>query len=244
MKNTRINTAKGKSNGIIAFISIPVKQKLVDNEKKLGTEISHQLSYQTINNCPDEVIMNILARALRPTSKADYQKKLFDSITKLKPKYENWTFTPNASNYDEVMHGPVSKLLNEIKDLDEFFRKGATPEDLQTFPKFCYGKKHDPGVIWIFTECFGEYRSNFVTAIGEDSLKSFTNTKEFVDHVQALNNRQAQRARENRRENEKFIPPVEAEAIFKQSVDRDFQNKFRDGQQFHPTQLLVLNVLR
>ena len=225
-------SAQDKSRLMIDFISSKVRRELVDNELKLGTEFSHNLTYENIHGIDNRMLMIVLARKLRPRDHEEYQTKLFESITKFKTAkgYKDWTFGVN--DYDEAMFGQVHKLLEEIVNLDEFFRLKATSDDLTLLPKLTYGKMEDQGAFWIFLQCFGDYRANFVAGIGEENLKKVKTVNEFKTLVTSFNEKFKTLALNVRQLNLQATPRVKAADTFQKVVSNEMQSKYKAGLEF------------
>ena len=120
-----------KSRKLWYFINQDMLRLLVDNELRLETDLSLGLTYSTIYDIIDSKLMGVLARYLRPLTAKEYTQQLYKTVQVISVKGD-WIF--QVKDYDQKLHAPVMKMLQEATEFDMLTRLSATPEELLRLP--------------------------------------------------------------------------------------------------------------
>ena len=70
-------TATDKTKGFPRWITEILLHKIMDNERRLMTELSVNMDYYSVYKWPDHHMLAALSRMIRPLSKSDYKRKIF-----------------------------------------------------------------------------------------------------------------------------------------------------------------------
>ena len=186
-------TALDKSKNMIDFFSTSAKEQLHSSELSLGTEISETLTLASINSVSNELLLNMVARFLRPRAQREYRKLVFNTVTELKAKSDKWEW--GLKGYSEFMHPMVAVLLREQQDIEELVRRDIRAEQENNLPKVGWGNRENQGVFQVMLECFGKYKLYFKAA-AQDLLKDKTKFSDYVKVMSDLNNNLAKKSNE------------------------------------------------
>jgi len=127
------------------------------------------------------------------------------------------------------MMPPVARLLDEIKSIEELFRYKILAEEERVFPDMCYGSKTNQGCLWIFMECFGKYRNNFVAMVTEPVLKEIRSVEKFIEVLTSKNIDFSQKAESIERYRMASKPTAPVESIAEDIHHKRQQTAFRLG---------------
>jgi hypothetical protein len=216
------------------YLSLQIKEKLINSERSLNTELilANVVNDHAIHTIDDGLLMIVMARALRPSDKSDYQIKLFESISDCKPLIKGWRF--GVQDYDKALYPVVNKILKEFEDLDEFFRLSATPEQMKRLPELRYGPDSAPETFNMMMQGFGDFRDQFATYVGKNKLKELTKLKDFIALLSSVNAEFNTLARTTRDFEVRATPVTKAAEAHQKVADRTTQERFRQGQQQYP----------
>jgi hypothetical protein len=139
----------------------------------------------------------------------------------------DWNF--GVIDYDAKMSDLVVKILADFKLFDDYFRFMAEPELIKSFPEESYGKKEQPGTLWLALECFQQYKENFRTLLTPKFLRECTSKKAFIENFLSINDTWTGRAEIYRRENEQEMPSEKPELIMERVTREKTQKGYLEG---------------
>ncbi len=200
-------TAVDKSKGLAYWISDFMIHKIVDNERRLVTDLSLSLDYYKIYSFPDKVLMGAIARLIRPISERDYRIKIFKAISFFRPSQrgdENVVFA--VRDYDLKFHAAMSLYCEEFVNYDTIFRYRASPEDSKLLPENNYGKDDHPGVCRLFMAGFGDFSDSYRNLVGENVLKNIQSLETLVEKIKDINDDYCSKAIALRKDEMKMQP--------------------------------------
>jgi hypothetical protein len=184
-------TDPDKSRRLCNFIRDSVLRLLVDNERRLGTDLSTNLNYFNVHQLDDKKVMRMITRSLRPQSKQQYIADMYAAVPVLKPSSTAYGDVFTVINYDKYMHGPVNRLIEATGEVFHIFRDDATPAELSLYPILAYGKHENPGEWKVHMKLYGKFEPNFFALIGEDRLKGIKDYDTFAASSKDINDRMA-----------------------------------------------------
>ena len=188
-KNNKLDNTKS----FVHYLGKDVLESLLSNERILNTEYGKVLTMLNIFDTPDEAIMTMIGRKVRPRSQLEYIQKM-KMLLSFNPASRDYD-TLKPEGYDIAVHPVLHKLTERFMDIDELFRNSATEAELRALPAISYGKDKDPGIFKIFVSVLGKFGPAFVNAWDERKLSTFTNTQDFFKYVREKNNADAALAR-------------------------------------------------
>ena len=79
------HTSSDKTKRLVHFIHATILKQLLDNEKRLCTELSYTLTFSRMYELDDLMILKVVSRKLRPKNETEYKDALIAAITTFKP---------------------------------------------------------------------------------------------------------------------------------------------------------------
>ena len=190
------------------------------------------ITTETIYTLSDASITALMAHYCRPQNATDFLLLLMDSVDSLRPASKDWKV--GVAGWDTQMHGPVSKILNQIKDVYEFLMIDIPVKEAQRLPVMGYGTGSDPGLIRHLLKILDkakqhEFSKIFIAKIGEVALKQCKTFQEFYILVVRANADIAQQARILADAEADLLPKPQPSDLLDTIHDRNMQNKFIAG---------------
>jgi hypothetical protein len=178
-----LTTSLDKSKRLVHFLSHKCLEVLINDQRCKKTIVSTVLTLATIMEQSDETIRRMLADYIRPKSIEQYKEQMFIHTDTMKES----KFPFGIKGYDVHVHPKVCKILDEILMYDDFFRFGATADELKRLPKMVWGTESNPGVFRIAMECFQPFTDNFKNMLTEEKLKACNKMEDFIDMFRGVN---------------------------------------------------------
>ena len=175
------------------FFTPNVLQQLVNNEQRLQRPMYEFVSLATLHEAKPATVLDMATRLLRPTTTAEYQLAVYETVFEPKPYTKGWIF--GFESYDKEMHAPMSKMVEQSKALLVLINLNVNEEESALWPKPEWGSKTKPGLIRIYSRTLGKYEENFNERIGESNLKAMKSVTEYFDAVTKVNHELANMAR-------------------------------------------------
>lgn len=188
-KNNKLDNTKT----FVHYLGKDVLECLLSNERILNTDYGKVLNMLNIFDTPDESIMAMIGRKVRPRSPIEYIKQM-KSILKFEPAIKGYD-SLKPEGYDVAVHTVLHNLTERFMDIDELYRNSASEAELRALPPISYGKDKDPGIFKIFVSVLGKFGPAFANAWDERKLNTFTNTQDFFKYIREKNNADAVLAR-------------------------------------------------
>jgi uncharacterized small protein (DUF1192 family) len=120
----RMKCSPGDPKRLVDFFTHSVLVELVNSEQLKKTELSKLLNHNNIYDLADDDLKLVVARKLRPLNPERYIKEMYYSTTKFRSAIKGWVF--QVKDYYEALYPAVNKLIEEIQDIDAFFRLKAS----------------------------------------------------------------------------------------------------------------------
>jgi hypothetical protein len=194
----------------------------------------------------------MIARKLRPKSGKEYREMIYENVKQLRAKPTNPSYVPlSVINYDLALFTPFNNLIDEVFDIDELARLGASATELDKLPMISYGKEGKPGVFRIACNCLGALKDFYITAIDEEKIKKCTSMKDFTSLLKTFNVEMAKEAEHLRTINYGNTPIGKGlDEYNKVQTDKSakkFQQHFRATQEkskYSPGELTIMHSLK
>lgn len=221
------NTSADKSKTLIAFISKAVVRSMLDNEALLGSDLGKFCTESTAYQCTDEQTSQMLCNLVRPKSRNEYIVKFMDAVTK--PDFKDAKF--DTEQWHQRIHKVINKVLRDVVRYDDYLRRHASAEELNMMPKHNWGKGkgRGEGLFRMVMKLFSPHDEKITNLIGESNLKNMTSLDEFVQAIQALNNKKGNTSLNLLRENEEMEDPLDTKEVILKSKSKDMQKKLLKG---------------
>ena len=181
------STALDNSKKLVFFVSQEIVEKIVAYERKTKTILGRNLNFNNMFQLlTDNDVKVGIAKLLRPKNSSSYESLMLKSVSKFKSLKKNYN-TYSLIGYSEALHTPFANLIEEFRDFDEFFRLGASVEELGQLPVHNWGTNNQPGVFRIFFKCLGAYEDAFRELAKESTIKGMFDLDTFITYVSNLN---------------------------------------------------------
>lgn len=213
------------------FVERRLIKDVVDNEHRLGTEVSEWVTYDNIYEVTDKLFMQMVARKLRPLTADDYNSTFIAQIRHLNSLHPAWKF--GVASYDDELHGPVAKLLEHTEATYRLFEVGSTKAEAELWPKLEYGSKERPGLFRLFMKLFRTFEDNFTELVGVDNLKAMKTAEEFFRALHKVNNSQCDEAKKLKALNARSQKPRTLDDLVKEVGDKRMQTEFMRGKEYN-----------
>jgi hypothetical protein len=213
----RMKCSPGDPKRLVDFFTHSVLVELVNSEQLKKTELSKLLNHNNIYDLADDDLKLVVARKLRPLNPERYIKEMYYSTTKFRSAIKGWVF--QVKDYYEALYPAVNKLIEEIQDIDAFFRLQASAEELQNLPLLNYGRVLSPGVFRIAMQSFGRFKNNFISLVTEDKLRLLTTMPDFVKAIKKENDYMAQQSIQFLQASHRMDTPMKLEDIYQEVQD-------------------------
>jgi len=226
------NTSADKSKSLIMFIDKKIVLKMLANERKWKTTMGRLLNESTVFRCNDEETSEMLCNLVRPLSRNDFNDKFVAAVRK--PDLSSIATLDVAIWHDKI-HDKVNTMLADVVKYDDYLRKFATPEDIEMFPKHCWGrsKGRDEGQFRCIMRMFEPHDDEVINLIGEDKLRAMKKLDDLVTALQNWNDEMARESLKLMRKNEALQKPINTADLVKtskaQRKARTMQDKLRKG---------------
>ncbi len=231
-------TSRDNTLGLVNFLSQEVHEVLINNEKLHDTRRSVDLDIHSIYKATDADIMDMFARAVRPTSKEKYKEMIVKTVPKLRPESDSWTTLRVERYHTDGLFKPLDKLCTCLEDVETIVRHNASTEEIEALPKLEWGKEKNPGVFQILLLPFHKWKDPLITLIGEEKLKKCDSVKELVTWIRMANKDLAQKALKLEKDNAKCKVYLKEENTYDALVSKVNESKLMQQNRFTPKERL------
>ena len=200
----------GQQKTLVFFYTTDALKLMIKSEETLSTPLAHFLNLATIYTMTDEDIEYIIARLVRDRytmTRNGLVKTLMGMVPQLKAYNTSWLFS--IVGYDKQLHSRVVEWIKKMHQGWELLIQGVTDREKQSWIKERYGSVQNPGMLRVLLDGLGEYGDNFVRLLDEEKIKKMDSVTEFLDALEAIDEKMCARALQLRREdgpNEEFTP--------------------------------------
>ena len=229
------STYADQSKTLQHFLSENVLLLLIENEQRLQTPHSENLSIAMIYKVSELTMIDMICRYLRPVTTEEYYTQVLESVDMPVPMEKSWTF--GIAGYDKALHAAVAKTILQARKLVALVYYNARTTDMSLWPKDLWGHKTRPGTLRCFLKVFGKFEEFFIEKITEDVLKTYTSLEQVFAAIERTNNELCTAAKALKVSQSQFTKPPDlntfVEDFKSRAKDSSLQSGFNAGKQYN-----------
>jgi hypothetical protein len=167
----------------------------------------------------------MFVRYMRPRNVNEYIDRLLNACKKFMLK----DMDMRIPGWHKYMHGKFAKLLESVICFHNYMYDYATEEEKRMLPAWNWGHEKNPGMFYIWIQCFHPHEQAIVQKITFPVFKAMTKPETFVSAMKEFNKTNATVSRELEAATSAMTPVTPMSQVHRSIDDRSTQARFNSG---------------